>query len=66
MTVKMSWLDGIIDSMDASWSKLQKIVKNREAQHAAVRGVTKSQHSLATEQQMLQLRPSTDKYILKN
>ena len=36
------WLDDIIDSMDRSVSKLQEIVKDREAWHAAGRGVTKS------------------------
>ena len=39
---RMSWLGGITDSIDMSLSKLRDLVKNREAWHAAVHGVTRS------------------------
>ena len=43
----MRWLDGIIDSMDKSLSKLQEVVKDRDASHAALHWTTKSQTQLS-------------------
>ena len=52
---RMRWLDSITDSMGVNLSKLREIMKDRWASHAAVHGLQRIRHDLATEQQQISL-----------
>ena len=62
----MRWLDGITDSMDMSLRKLQELVMDREACHAAIHGVTKSQTKDKTTKNCEGISPYTSFFLVRN
>ena len=56
----MKWLDGTTDSMDVGLSKLQEIMKDREAWHATVHGVTKNRTRLSDSTTTTNKTPGPD------
>ena len=65
---RMKWLNGITDPMDMSLSRLWETVKAKEAWHAAIRGVTKSQTRLSdwTELNVLRLFQCCEEWVVKS